>query len=149
VKRKNGVPIAPPWQAAPSALVGLAVQGGEIGARCGLSGLANADGAVPPGGAGTKTGAGAGPSKGATKGRSAVPISSWPAMDGVLPANEMSGRLELLCGLEMGWPPFKSAKWSPPASRDTKTPCRPLVLLSSHTTHGTVGCPGVMVPAAT
>src|SRR5207249_11178643 len=38
---------------------------------------------------------------------------------------------------------------SPPTSRDTKTPCRPLVLLSSHTTHGTVGCPGFRVPAAT
>src|SRR5205823_7332288 len=49
VKRKNGVPIASPWHAPPSALNGFAVHVEEIGARCGFSTSANADAAIPPG----------------------------------------------------------------------------------------------------
>src|SRR5262249_53677454 len=149
VKRKNGVPIAPPWHAVPSALVGLAVQVEEIGARCGLSTSRNADLSIPSSVSSVKTGAAGAPSKWPTKVRRLIPTSSCQEMYGTLPANVMSGRLELRCGLEMGWPPFRSTKWSPPASRATKTPCPRLVLPPPHTPHGTVGCRGVIVPAAT
>src|SRR5262245_35600427 len=47
VKRKNGVPIALPWQAAPSALNGFAVQVEEIGARCGFRVSRNLDPTIP------------------------------------------------------------------------------------------------------
>src|SRR5262249_34972220 len=67
VKRKNGVPIAPPWHAAPSALVGLAVQVEEIGARCGLSTSRNADLSIPSGVSSVKNGAAAAASRWPTK----------------------------------------------------------------------------------
>src|SRR5262245_10361736 len=72
VKRKNGVPIASPWQADPSALVGFAVQVDDIGARCGLSTSKSADAAMPTGVSSLKAGAVAPPSKWPTKVRSSV-----------------------------------------------------------------------------
>src|ERR1700744_2785147 len=61
----------------------------------------------------------------------------------------MSGRVELLAPLEIGAPSFASSKCVPPTRRDTKTCLTPLWGPSSHTTHGTVALPRVMVPAAT
>src|SRR5437667_7513769 len=110
VKRKNGVPIAPPWQAAPSALVGFAVHVEEIGARCGLSTSANVDAAMPPGVSSLKRGAAAPPSKWPTKVRRRPSISSCHEMYGTLPANVMSGRLALLALFEMAWPGWKGSK---------------------------------------
>ena len=63
VKRKNGVPTAPPWHAAPSALVGLAVQPEEIGARSGFATSSKPEPAMPVGVSSRKTGAVAPPSK--------------------------------------------------------------------------------------
>src|SRR5204863_3065984 len=73
VKRKNGVPTAPPWQAEPSALVGFAVHVDEIGVRCGLATSVNADAATPSGVSSTNVGAAAPPSKWPTKVRRLVP----------------------------------------------------------------------------
>ena len=80
VKRKNGVPTAPPWQAEPSALVGFAVQVDEIGARCALSTSVNADAAIPSGVSSWKIGAAAPPSKWPTKVRRLVPTCSCHEM---------------------------------------------------------------------
>ena len=46
-------------------------------------------------------------------------------------------------------PPLNSSKWSPPTSRATKIACLPEPVSSAQATHGTVGLPGVSVPAAT
>ena len=138
VKRKNGVPSAPPWQAAPSWLVGLAVQVDEIGARCGFA-SARAERAMPEGVSNRKIGAAAPPSKWPTKVRRLPPTCSCQEMYGTLPEKAISGRDESLLVFEIGRPPLKSSKWSPPTSRDTKIACRPPPMSSSHTTHGTVG----------
>src|SRR4051794_30377637 len=62
----------------------------------------------------------------------------------------MSGRVESWSVFETGCPPLNSSKWSPPTRRETKIACGPPALVSScHTTHGTVGVPGVSVPVAT
>src|SRR6266849_2232641 len=61
----------------------------------------------------------------------------------------MSGRVASFTVFDTGWPLLKSSKWLPPTSRDTKTACFPVPRSSCHTTQGTVGFPGVSVPAAT
>src|SRR5437764_15226559 len=86
VKRKNGVPSAPPWHVAPSALNGLAVQVDEIGARW-ASSPTNADPAFPLGASTMKRAAVAPPSKWPTNVTKLVPICSCHEMYGVLPAN--------------------------------------------------------------
>jgi len=80
VKRKNGVPTAPPWQAEPSALVGFAVHVDEIGVRYGLATSVNADAATPSGVSSTNVGAAAPPSKWPTKVRRLVPTCSCHEM---------------------------------------------------------------------
>src|SRR4051812_6712810 len=60
----------------------------------------------------------------------------------------MSGRVESFAPSESGCPRLASSKWSPPTRRDTKICFTPL-MSSSQTTHGTVGDPLVIVPAAT
>src|SRR3954468_15591882 len=82
-------------------------------------------------------------------------VRSWPStlsvhvVYGSLPANVMSGRLESLTVLEIGWPPLNSSKWLPPTRRDTKIACVPEPVSSLHTTHGAAVPPGTSDPAAT
>src|SRR4051812_16578589 len=69
---------------------------------------------------------------------------------GVLSLKVMSGRVAPE-PVETGWPPlasWKRAAAPAPVRRDTKT-CGTPETISSHTTHGTVAVPGVIVPAAT
>src|SRR5205823_13679909 len=96
--------------AAPSALVGFAVQVEEIGGRCGLATSAKADAAIPPGVSCLKRGAASPPSKWPTKVRRRPSTSSCHEMYGTLPANVMSGRLALLALFEMFWPGWKGSK---------------------------------------
>src|SRR5919201_766920 len=60
----------------------------------------------------------------------------------------MSGVLVSWSGPETGLPPLNNSKWSPPTRRDTKIAWWPPTS-SENVTHGTVGWPGVSVPAAT
>src|SRR5439155_22173389 len=84
VERKNGVPTAPPWQLAPSALNGLAVQPDEIGARSGSLALPNLEFGTPVGVSSLKTGARAPPSKFPTNVTWTSAISSCQEMYGTL-----------------------------------------------------------------
>jgi len=70
-------------------------------------------------------------------------------MYGTFPENVMSGRVASFTVFEIGCPLLKSSKWFPPTSRETNTACFPPPMTSCHTTQGTVGLPGVSVPAAT
>jgi hypothetical protein len=81
--------MAPPWQVAPSALVGLAVQPDEIGARS-ESTPPSPEFAMPVGVSSTKTGAAAPPSKCPTKVVCAPDTVSCQEMYGTLPENVMS-----------------------------------------------------------
>ena len=60
----------------------------------------------------------------------------------------MSGTLASVLPAESGLPPLTSSKWVPPTSRAAKI-LATLPTASLQTTHGTVGCPAVIVPAAT
>src|SRR5919204_1368892 len=60
----------------------------------------------------------------------------------------MSGLLASSFGPETGLPPLNNSKWSPLTRRDTKIAWWPPTS-SENVTHGTVGWPGVRVPAAT
>src|SRR4051794_3743963 len=61
----------------------------------------------------------------------------------------MSGWLESLTVLEIGWPWLNSSKCVPPTRRETKIACFPEPVSSLHTTHGDVAPPGTRLPAAT
>ena len=67
----------------------------------------------------------------------------------MLPENVMSGRVELLAPPEIGAPSLASSKCVPPTRRETNTCMIPFWGPSSHTTNGTVGLAGFIVPAVT
>ena len=104
---------------------------------------------MPVGVSSLNSGALAPPSKWPAKVTCSPETSSCQEMYGMFPENVMSGRVASFTVFEIGCPLLKSSKWFPPTSRETKTACRPPPMSSCHTTQGTVGLPGVSVPAAT
>ena len=146
VNRKNGVPTAPPWHAAPSPLNGVAMHDEEIGSRTsawavGVSGTSLSSS--------TNVGLAA-LTKWPTNAFVPVLVCSRHVTYGVLPENVMSGRVESMPGVEIGWPPLTIWKCGVgvATNRETNTWWTPPTV-SSQVTHGTVGLAGFIVPAAT